>query len=107
MGRVIAGWDLAIPRLSLGEKAILKIPSVLAYGEESHDEAAVPSTLSPRWPELDVKMLSFYVLPISCVLIGETGVTGHIQPHSDLDFEVRLSRCQLETVLVVQPIYTR
>lgn len=47
MGRVIAGWDLAIPRLSLGEKAILKIPSVLAYGEESPNEAVVRPSFEP------------------------------------------------------------
>lgn len=33
VGHVIAGWDEAIPKLSLGEKAILTIPGAKAYGD--------------------------------------------------------------------------
>jgi len=34
VGQVIAGWDEAIPKMSMGERSILTIPSKLAYGEK-------------------------------------------------------------------------
>lgn len=33
VGRVIKGWDLAVPQMSLGEKSELTIPGDLAYGD--------------------------------------------------------------------------
>jgi len=33
VGQVIKGWDLGIPQLSKGEKAVLICPSDLAYGD--------------------------------------------------------------------------
>ncbi|KAJ1669442.1 Fork head 1 [Coemansia sp. RSA 2052] len=33
VGQLIAGWDQAVPKMSLGEKATLTITSDLAYGE--------------------------------------------------------------------------
>ncbi|ODQ82642.1 hypothetical protein BABINDRAFT_30431, partial [Babjeviella inositovora NRRL Y-12698] len=33
VGQVIKGWDQEIPKLSVGEKAVLKIPGPLAYGD--------------------------------------------------------------------------
>lgn len=32
VGEVIEGWDLGLPNMSLGERAILHVPSELAYG---------------------------------------------------------------------------
>ncbi|KAJ2889547.1 FK506 binding protein proline rotamase rapamycin-binding protein [Coemansia aciculifera] len=32
VGQLIAGWDQAVPKMSLGEKATLTIPSELGYG---------------------------------------------------------------------------
>ncbi|KAK5781722.1 peptidylprolyl isomerase FPR1 PWA37_004621 [Arxiozyma heterogenica] len=33
VGQVIRGWDVAIPKLSVGEKARITIPGAYAYGE--------------------------------------------------------------------------
>ena len=33
-GAVIRGWEEAFPKISLGEKALLKVPSALAYGSK-------------------------------------------------------------------------
>jgi len=33
-GQVVKGWDLAVAQLSLGEKAIVKMSSDVAWGEE-------------------------------------------------------------------------
>jgi len=32
VGKVIKGWDEGVPQLSLGQKAVLTVPSDLAYG---------------------------------------------------------------------------
>merc|ERR1712061_912722 len=34
VGQVIQGWDEGVMKMSLGEKAILHIPSELGYGEQ-------------------------------------------------------------------------
>lgn len=31
-GQVIKGWDIGVAKLSLGEKAVLSVPSALGYG---------------------------------------------------------------------------
>ena len=54
-GRVIAGWDLGIAQLSKGEKAILLIPSELAYGASGAGNAIPPNT--PL--RFDVELTSF------------------------------------------------
>ena len=43
VGRVIAGWDEAIPKLSVGTKAKLTIPSELAYGRSGAGGAIPPN----------------------------------------------------------------
>lgn len=43
VGRVIAGWDEAIPKLSVGTKAKLTIPSDLAYGRSGAGSAIPPN----------------------------------------------------------------
>ncbi|KAF9071179.1 peptidyl-prolyl isomerase [Rhodocollybia butyracea] len=42
-GKVIQGWDEAVPLLSQGEKAILKTPPDLAYGDDG-----VPPFIPPK-----------------------------------------------------------
>merc|ERR1712166_1091511 len=44
VGQVIAGWDQAIPRMSLGERAVLHIPSVQAYGSSGSGDVIPPNT---------------------------------------------------------------
>ena len=36
LGKVIAGWDEGVMKMSLGEKALLLIPAHLGYGAEGH-----------------------------------------------------------------------
>jgi FK506-binding protein 1 len=43
VGEVIEGWDQAIPKLSVGTKAILTIPSDLAYGASGAGSAIPPN----------------------------------------------------------------
>eukprot|EP00322_Chrysochromulina_rotalis_P011588 CAMPEP_0115847404 /NCGR_PEP_ID=MMETSP0287-20121206/10366_1 /TAXON_ID=412157 /ORGANISM="Chrysochromulina rotalis, Strain UIO044" /LENGTH=233 /DNA_ID=CAMNT_0003301239 /DNA_START=27 /DNA_END=728 /DNA_ORIENTATION=+ len=45
-GKVIKGWDIAIGRMSVGEKALLMVPSSLAYG---------PAGNGPIPPNADLK----------------------------------------------------
>ncbi|KAJ5929593.1 peptidyl-prolyl cis-trans isomerase [Penicillium verhagenii] len=33
VGRLIQGWDIGVPQMSLGEKAYLRIPFAMAYGD--------------------------------------------------------------------------
>ena len=42
-GRVVAGWDQGIMQMSLGQRARLKIPSELGYGDQGAGEAIPPN----------------------------------------------------------------
>ncbi|CAK8989203.1 unnamed protein product [Durusdinium trenchii] len=44
LGKVIPGWDLALMKLSLGEKALLTIPSALAYGPKGYGKLIPPNS---------------------------------------------------------------
>ena len=44
MGHVIAGWDMMIERMSLGERLSFVIPSKYAYGERGAGGAIPPNT---------------------------------------------------------------
>jgi len=44
VGKVIKGWDEGVPTMSLGEKAILTIPSDLAYGESGFYDLIPPNS---------------------------------------------------------------
>ena len=44
-GQVIKGWDEAIQLLQVGDKATLKIPANLAYGDRSNGMIPANSTL--------------------------------------------------------------
>ena len=46
-GQVIAGWDLALMKLSQGEKAVVTVPSALAYGPRGYGSLGEPS--SAQW----------------------------------------------------------
>eukprot|EP00833_Pecoramyces_ruminatium_P012622 jgi/Orpsp1_1/1186654/evm.model.d7180000052263.1 len=43
VGRVIAGWDQAVPTMSLGEQAVITITYEDAYGERG-----IPGVIPPR-----------------------------------------------------------
>merc|ERR1719443_2222429 len=42
VGKVIKGWDEAVPTMSLGEKAVLKMTSDYAYGERGFSDSIPP-----------------------------------------------------------------
>lgn len=42
VGQVIRGWDVGVMKMSLGEKAILKIPAEMGYGERGAGGAIPP-----------------------------------------------------------------
>lgn len=42
VGQVIAGWDKGVMQMSLGEKAVLRIPSALGYGSRGAGNAIPP-----------------------------------------------------------------
>jgi len=42
VGQVIRGWDVGVMKMSLGEKAVLKIPSAMGYGERGAGEVIPP-----------------------------------------------------------------
>jgi FK506-binding protein 1 len=55
-GQVVKGWDVGISRLSLGEKARLKMPSELAYGEQG-----LPGLIPPNATlYLEVKLIAIH-----------------------------------------------
>jgi FKBP-type peptidyl-prolyl cis-trans isomerase len=41
---VIPGWDEGLSEMKVGEKARFRIPSALAYGENSHGPAIPPNS---------------------------------------------------------------
>merc|ERR1711990_913753 len=43
VGQVIQGWDEGVMQMSLGEKAILRIPSAMGYGERGAGGAIPPN----------------------------------------------------------------
>jgi len=51
-GEVIKGWDIALPFLKRGEKAMLMIPSWLAYGDRGAGRDIAPDT--PLYFEVEV-----------------------------------------------------
>ena len=44
VGQVIAGWDEGVMNMSIGQRALLKIPSGKAYGEKGAGGAIPPNT---------------------------------------------------------------
>ena len=42
-GRVIAGWDLGVAQMKLGDKVKLTIPPDLAYGRDGYPGAIPPN----------------------------------------------------------------
>jgi len=43
LGEVIKGWDHAIVRMSLGERAMINVPAMLAYGAEGMGDKIPPN----------------------------------------------------------------
>jgi len=43
IGKVIQGWDKGVMKMSLGERAILKIPSKMGYGARGAGRAIPPN----------------------------------------------------------------
>ena len=43
VGQVIQGWDQGVMQMSLGQRALLHIPSVMAYGERGAGGAIPPN----------------------------------------------------------------
>jgi FKBP-type peptidyl-prolyl cis-trans isomerase FkpA len=54
-GMVINGWDLGVPFLNAGSKAIFIIPSRIAYGERGFGELVKPNTIL----KYEVELISF------------------------------------------------
>ncbi|KAJ5631577.1 uncharacterized protein N7484_011677 [Penicillium longicatenatum] len=44
VGRLIKGWDVGVPQMSLGEKAYLLIPYMDAYGERGYPPIIPPKS---------------------------------------------------------------
>jgi len=42
VGQVITGWDQGLLRMSLGERSVLHVPNILAYGEEGKGDLIPP-----------------------------------------------------------------
>ncbi|KAJ5659230.1 hypothetical protein N7507_005681 [Penicillium longicatenatum] len=42
IGRLIKGWDVGVPQMSLGEKAFLEIPYDMAYGDRGFPPVIPP-----------------------------------------------------------------
>merc|ERR1712050_147496 len=47
VGQVIPGWDRSVIRMSLGERSVVHVPSVMAYGEKGK------GNLIPPYADLD------------------------------------------------------
>lgn len=41
-GMVIAGWDAAVPEMSLGQRAVVTLSPDMAYGEEGAGDGVIP-----------------------------------------------------------------
>ncbi|MBW0514009.1 hypothetical protein O181_053724 [Austropuccinia psidii MF-1] len=52
VGRVIKGWDQGVVQLSLGQKAYLKCPPELAYGQAGYPNAIPPN--ATLWFEVEL-----------------------------------------------------
>merc|ERR1719499_995291 len=44
IGQVIRGWDVGVMKMSLGERATLRIPAAMAYGERGAPGAIPPNS---------------------------------------------------------------
>lgn len=43
VGQVIRGWDEGVPKMSLGERAMIKIPAAMGYGDRGAGDAIPPN----------------------------------------------------------------
>ena len=55
MGQVIAGWDVGVAQMSVGQKAKLKIPAAMGYGARGAGGVIPPNADL----EFDVELISF------------------------------------------------
>jgi peptidylprolyl isomerase len=99
-GQIIAGLDVAIPGMAMGDKKDVNVPCAQAYGEVNSDaRQAVPRAQIPAeipcevGTQLQMQTPQGQALPVTVVEVTETEVTldaNHPLAGKDLNFAIEI-----------------
>jgi peptidylprolyl isomerase len=99
-GQIIAGLDVAIPGMAVGDKKDVNVPCAQAYGDKNPDaRQAVPRDQIPAeipcevGTQLQMQTPQGQVVPVTVVEVSETEVTldaNHPLAGEDLNFAIEI-----------------
>lgn len=82
VGEVIAGWDEGVMRMSLGERALLRVPAAKAYGERGSSSGSIPPNADLYF---DVELLTINGKEAGTPPAPEQGFEGEEKSHKNME----------------------